>query len=123
MPLSLLDKPLTLGEAAARPQMETSPFRANLRCSHDEWFALQGLKRNIVMPVPGFSAAPDLIVATDMIAFYPSRLLPNEKVVPLNLDTKPPKFEVIAVWHSRSNHNPIHMWIVMQLRSLFMSAA
>lgn len=119
----LIGKPLSLAEVAALPQLVISPSRANLRGSHDEWFALQGLRRNIVMSVPSFSAAPDLIAATDMIAFYPSRLLPNEKVVPLNLNTKPPKFEVIAAWHSRSNHTPIHMWIVGQLRNLFMSKA
>jgi len=115
----LVDKPLTLAEVAALPQLVISPSRANLRGSHDEWFAMQGLKRNIVMSVPSFSAAPDLIAATDTIAFYPSRLLPHDKVVPLNLSTQTPSFEVIAAWHSRSNHSPIHMWMVDQLVALF----
>lgn len=115
----LVGKALTLAEVAALPQLIISPSRANLRGSHDDWFAMQGLKRNIVMSVPSFSAAPDIIASTDTVAFYPSRLLPNEKVGVLNLETQPPKFEVIAAWHSRSNHSQLHKWIVDQLKMLF----
>ncbi len=115
----LANRSLTLAEVAALPQLVISPSRANLRGSHDDWFARQGLERNIVMSVPSFSAAPDLIAATDMVAFYPSRLLPNDKVVALELDTQTPQFEVIAAWHSRSNHSPIHNWILEQLKMLF----
>ncbi len=115
----LIGKQLKLEDIAALPQLVISPSRANLRGSHDEWFAMQGLKRNIVMSVPSFSAAPDIIAATDTIAFYPSRLLPNPKIVPLVIDTPPPKFEVIAAWHSRSSHSQIHLWIIDQLKKLF----
>ncbi len=113
------DKPLTLSDAAKLPQLIISPSRANLRGSHDEWFAKQGLQRNIVMSVPSFSTAPDIIAATDTIAFYPSRLLPNKKVIPLNLKTKTPKFKVVVAWHSRSNHSPLHQWVIDQLIQLF----
>ncbi|WP_444958635.1 LysR family transcriptional regulator [Microbulbifer sp. ZKSA002] len=116
---SLKGKSLTLADVAELPQLIISPSRANLKGSHDEWFAMQGLKRNIVMSIPSFSAAPDIIAATNTIAFYPSRLLPNKKVIPLKLDTQTPKFEVIAAWHSRSNHSQLHMWMVEQLMKLF----
>ena len=119
----LANRSLNLTEIAALPKLVISPSRANLRGSHDDWFAQQGLERNIVMSVPSFSAAPDLIAVTDMVAFYPSRLLPNDKVVALELDTQTPQFEVIAAWHSRSNHSPIHNWILDQLKTLFNSAS
>ncbi|MCT7655355.1 LysR family transcriptional regulator [Oceanimonas sp. NS1] len=114
-----LEKTWTLEEVARLPQLIVSPSRANLRGSHDEWFALQGLKRNIVMSVPSFSAAPDIIGATDMISFYPSRLLPNPKVASLQLDTLTPKFEVIVAWHSRTRHSPLHTWMLERLKALF----
>ena len=110
--------PLTLVQIAAYPQLVVSPSRANLRGSHDQWFAARGLKRNIVMSVPSFSAVPDILHTTDMIAFYPARLLPSSKVKQLEVEALPPIFQVIAAWHPRTNDSPIHRWIIEQLQSL-----
>ncbi len=114
----LTKAPLTLAQIAAHPQLVVSPSRANLRGSHDQWFAARGLKRNIVMSVPSFSAVPDILHTTDMIAFYPVRLLPSSKVKELEVEALPPTFQVIAAWHPRTNDSPIHRWIIEQLQNL-----
>lgn len=111
-------KVLTLAQIAAHPQLVVSPSRANLRGSHDQWFAEKGLKRNIVMSVPSFSAVPDILHTTDMIAFYPARLLPNSKVKTLKVEALPPTFKIIAAWHPRTNDSGIHRWLIEQLRDL-----
>ena len=111
-------KVLTLAQIAAHPQLVVSPSRANLRGSHDQWFAEKGLKRNIVMSVPSFSAVPDILHTTDMIAFYPARLLPNSKVKALKIEALPPTFKIIAAWHPRTNDSGIHRWLIEQLRDL-----
>ncbi len=115
---TLLNKRLVLSDIAPLPQLVISPSRANLRGSADSWFAEQGLRRNIVMSIPSFSAAPDIIESTDMLAFLPSRLLPNDKVKPLQLKECPPSFDVIAVWHKRSAASPLHQWILTSLKQL-----
>lgn len=109
--------PLSLAEVAALPQLVISPSKANLKGSHDDWFAKQGLQRNIVMSIPSFKAAPDILHTTDMVAFYPSRLLPHPKVKPLQLDMRTPKFEVIAAWHHRTAQSVIHQWVLQQLQA------
>jgi DNA-binding transcriptional LysR family regulator len=109
---------LTLSQVAAHAQLVVSPSRANLRGSHDQWFAEKGLKRNIVMSVPSFSAVPDILHTTDMIAFYPSRLLPSNKVKELEVEALPPTFKVIAAWHPRTADSGIHRWLIEQLRNL-----
>ncbi|MDC3212439.1 LysR family transcriptional regulator [Pseudoalteromonas distincta] len=111
-------EPLSLAQFAKHPQLVVSPSRANLRGSHDQWFESQGLKRNIVMSVPSFSAVPDILHTTDMLAFYPSRLLPNSKVKQLKIEALPPTFKVIAAWHPRTNNSPIHKWLIEQLQNL-----
>ncbi|MEJ6069505.1 LysR substrate-binding domain-containing protein, partial [Psychrobacter sp. 16-Bac2893] len=108
----------TLAQVAAHPQLVVSPSRANLRGSHDQWFAEKGLKRHIVMSVPSFSAVPDILHTTDMIAFYPARLLPNNKVKELKVEALPPTFKVIAAWHPRTSNSGIHRWLIEQLRNL-----
>jgi DNA-binding transcriptional LysR family regulator len=115
---ALIKEPLTLSQIAAHPQLVVSPSRANLRGSHDQWFAARDLKRNIVMSVPSFSAVPDILHTTDMIAFYPSRLLPNGKVKKLKIEALPPTFKVIAAWHPRTSDSAIHRWIIKKLQNI-----
>ncbi|TMP76609.1 LysR family transcriptional regulator, partial [Pseudoalteromonas ruthenica] len=103
-------KVLSISDIAKQPQLVVSPSRANLKGSHDQWFANVGLKRNIVMSVPNFSSVPDLLCSTDLIAFFPSKLLPNDKVSILKVEDLPPPFEVIVAWHPRSNQSKIHQW-------------
>ncbi|MFT6927155.1 MAG: DNA-binding transcriptional LysR family regulator [Psychromonas sp.] len=114
----LIKEPLTLTQIAAHPQLVVSPSRANLRGSHDKWFATRDLKRNIVMSVPSFSAVPDILHTTDMIAFYPSRLLPNSKVKQLRVEALPPTFKVIAAWHPRTSDSAIHRWLIETLQNI-----
>ena len=113
-----LTEVLTLAQVAAHPQLVVSPSRANLRGSHDQWFLERGLKRNIVMSVPSFSAVPDILHTTDMIAYYPSRLLPSPKLKELKVEALPPTFKVIAAWHPRTKDSGIHRWLIDQLRNL-----
>ena len=109
---------LSLEEVAALPQLVISPSKANLKGSHDAWFAQHGLKRNIVMSLPSFKGAPDVLYTTDMVAFYPSRLLPNNKVKPINVNFKAPKFEVVVAWHPRTQHSQIHQWVLKKLKQI-----
>ncbi|MBE0368164.1 LysR family transcriptional regulator [Pseudoalteromonas aurantia] len=113
---SLNQNTLSIADIAKQPQLVVSPSRANLKGSHDQWFANIGLKRNIIMSVPNFSSVPDLLYATDLIAFFPSRLLPNNKVSILEVEALPPPFEVIVAWHPRSSQSKIHQWLIEQLR-------
>ena len=69
------------------------------------------------MSVPSFSAVSDILYTTDMIAFYPSRLLPNYKVKHIEVEALPPKFKVIAAWHPRTNDSEIHRWLIEQLKA------
>ncbi|SJL82619.1 LysR family transcriptional regulator [Vibrio palustris] len=110
--------PLSLEQLASLPQLVISPSKANLKGSHDRWFAEQGLERNIVMSLPSFKGAPDVLYTTDMVAFYPSRLLPNSKVASIAMDVQPPKFEVIVAWHPRTQHSQIHQWLLGKLQEI-----
>ncbi|MCC4818262.1 LysR family transcriptional regulator [Vibrio lentus] len=111
---------LSLAEVAAAPQLVISPSRANLKGSADEWFASKGYKRNTIMSLPSFSAAPDCIAAMEVLAFLPSRMLPNDKLAEIALPEPLPTFEVIAAWHPRSSQDQTHAWIKSLLQDLYM---
>ncbi|WP_462175531.1 LysR family transcriptional regulator [Pseudoalteromonas gelatinilytica] len=115
---SLLKQSISIQDIACRPQVIVSPSRANLRGSLEQWFNGFGLKRNIIMSVPSFSSVPEVLDTTDMIAFYPSRLMPNEKVDIINVNELPPPFEVIVGWHPRTSKSKIHQWMINQLKCI-----
>jgi DNA-binding transcriptional LysR family regulator len=112
------DKKYSLKEIAQLPQIVISPSRPNLKGSHDAWFATKGLKRNILMSVPSFSSASTIIKATNTIAFLPSRLLPDPKLVAIEIEENPPSFDVIVAWHKRSQNNPLHQWLLSILEEM-----
>ena len=115
-------KKYSLVEIAQLPQIIISPSRPNLKGSHESWFAKKGVKRNVLMSLPSFSAASSIIEATNTIAFLPSRLLPDPKLVTIELEQNPPKFDVIVAWHQRSNNNPLHQWLLSLMDDIFCSA-
>lgn len=112
----LLNKPLSLADIAPLPQLVISLARNNLRGSADDWFRKQGLTRNVVMSIPSFYAALNIIESTNIIAFLPSRLLPSSKVETLQLSETPPSFDLVAAWHKRSNTSQLHQWILSLLQ-------
>jgi len=115
------DKKYSLKEIAQLPQIVISPSRPNLKGSHDAWFAKKDLKRNILMSLPSFSSASTIIEATNTIAFLPARLLPDPKLVAIEMEENPPCFDVIVAWHKRSENNPLHRWLLKILNDIFCS--
>jgi len=106
------DKKYSLKEIAQLPQIVISPSRPNLKGSHDSWFAKKDLKRNIVMSLPSFSSASSIIEVTNTIAFLPARLLPDDRLIAIEMEESPPSFDVIVAWHKRSENNPLHRWLL-----------
>ncbi len=112
----LIGKKLTLTDIASTPQIIVSSSSANLRGSIDTLFEKKGLSRNVIMSAPCFSLVPRYIKTTNAIAFIPSRSLPEKGLKELDLSIKPIEFEVIAAWHTRSNNDPLHNWILSILK-------
>lgn len=115
----LAGQKLTIDALSSHPQLIISPSRANLKGSHDEWFANKGLNRNIVMSIPSFSAAPNILEESNLACFLPSRLLPDNRLAQVHLDELPPCFDIVAAWHKRSSNSPIVKWVVELLHTMF----
>lgn len=107
------------GEIASLEQLVVSPSRGDLRGMADHWFEQQGLQRNVVLSVPSFAAAAEYVAETDILAFLPSRLLPDVRIQEVRLTDHPPGFDVIAAWHNRSGQDSLHQWVRGLLRQQF----
>ncbi|PVZ70474.1 LysR family transcriptional regulator [Pelagibaculum spongiae] len=110
----LASKKLTLNEYCdARHILITT---GNDRRGHiDLQLAKQGLKRNIVLRLPHFTAAPSIAANSDLIVTMPRGLaLRQAQTLGLKLVEPPVNHEPFAyhlVWHSRQHHNPAHKWL------------
>ena len=109
---------ISVADIAKEPQLVVSPSRGDFSGAANLWFEAQGHPRNVVLSVPTFAAAKDCIGASDICGFMPSKLLPDPQLKVLNLEQHPPGFDVIAVWHQRSDQDQLHRWIREKLRTL-----
>lgn len=86
----------------------------------DEALQAQGLERQIVTIVGGFSAAVGLARGTDLMASVPERhtakLRAGMHTFPLPIPT--PEFTVSLLWHPRLDADPAHRWLRMCVREV-----
>ena len=95
-----------------------SPARANLKGSSTDWFEEHNVERNIVAAITSFAMLPDFLEGTDVVAFIPSRLLPNPVLKEIKLPDYPPGFDLVVGWHPRTTHDPLHQWVISKIKSL-----
>lgn len=83
----------------------------------DEGLARIGRSRTVRYSVPSFLLVPELLQAGDLIALVPSQLVrSHDRRIKL---FKPPvevaPFDVIAVWHPRTDKDGAHLWLRTRL--------
>ncbi len=86
----------------------------------DEALAAVGRKRRIAVTAPNFLILPHLLADSDLVAVAPERLVKGLSSS-LKLFAPPvgvPDFDVIAVWHPRVQHDPMHRWLRGRLQTL-----
>ncbi|MEH6497730.1 MAG: LysR family transcriptional regulator [Pseudomonas marincola] len=107
---------LSMEDIAVIPQIIATPSQPNFRGSVSAWFQDAGFTPNVIISAPCFSVVPSYIEATDAISFLPSRAPLNDKLEILTLEDCPLEFDVIAAWHSRSDKDQLHNWVLEILK-------
>lgn len=88
----------------------------------DVALAKLGHKRNVVLRMPHFTAAPHAVAKTDLLLTLPgclARHMANELdlvIVPPPLDIPP--FNYYLVWHARQHNNIAHRWLRQELQQV-----
>jgi DNA-binding transcriptional LysR family regulator len=75
-----------------------------------------GLKRHVVVTVPGFPDAINIARHSDLVALVPNSCfaslnLPTEGLRPFELPVRTPRLDVAAMWHPRLDNDPAHRWL------------
>jgi DNA-binding transcriptional LysR family regulator len=82
-----------------------------------------GLRRRVRMVKPSFLALPFVLETSDMVASVPARLarrmMRMAAVEAFDIPLELPLFDVMMLWHPRTEHSPAHEW----LREMMFSCA
>lgn len=90
-----------------------SPTGGSFEGPTDHALARLRRRRTVRYSVPSFLLLPELLLSDDLVAIVPSRLLraTQRKLVVLKPPVEVPGFDVIAVWHPRSDKDMAHRWL------------
>ena len=122
-----VDEPVTpltpvLPETLARYDfVVVNPLHSGFTGSADGWFARLGETRNVVISVPGFGMAIQMLQQSHLVGLLPSRLLPVPGLKDIPLTQYPPGFEVVAVHHASMTNDPLLIWFLQNLQTLAQS--
>jgi len=108
---------MSLDEFCTYDHVLVSPIGGSFEGPTDEGLARIGRSRSVRYSVPSFLLVPELLQAGDLISLVPSRLVSShDKRIKL---FKPPveiaPFDVIAVWHPRTDKDVAHRWLRTRL--------
>jgi DNA-binding transcriptional LysR family regulator len=75
-----------------------------------------GLKRNVVVTVPGFPDALNIARRSDLVALVPHSCFANtdpltQGLSAFELPVRTPRLDVAAMWHPRLDSDPAHRWL------------
>ena len=102
----------TLAQFCALEQVVVSPDGGGFSGVTDSVLAAQGLSRQVVLSVPHFLVVVQTLLATDLVALLPERLVRGNgqlRVVepPLAL----PGYQMTMLWPERCHRDPAHRWL------------
>lgn len=100
----------------------TNPGVASFTGSADGWFARQGLRRRVVASAPSFFMTLEYLRGSKLVAFMPSRLLPQDGVFEIALPKYPPGYQVVAACHPNARNDPLLSWVLERTRARLVSA-
>ena len=89
----------------------------------DDLLAQHGLERHALVTLTNFTAVPDLLKHSDMIAVF-IKLAADVFRKSFDLATRPVPIDVgdistNMVWHVRNDRNPQHMWLRQQIKTVY----
>jgi DNA-binding transcriptional LysR family regulator len=109
--------PITLAQFCALDHLVVSPEGGGFKGPTDVLLEARRHKRRVVLSVPHFLSAPELVRRSDMVAMLPARLLEgrSQGLQLRDAPIQPPGFEMAMSWHERVHVDPAHAWLRAQV--------
>lgn len=107
-----LQEGLAIEDFVALDHIIVSPSGGGFATPIDDMLAALGHVRNVVVSAASFLFVPDLVVASDLVALVPKRLLHGRTwdVRFIELPWLAEHFNISLIWHERTHGHPGHRW-------------
>lgn len=111
---------MTADSFCAYDHVLVSPTGGSFEGPTDHALARMRRRRTVRYSVPSFLLLRELLLGGDLVAVVPSRLLrvAEGKLAALAPPVDIPGFDVIAVWHPRTDKDVAHRWLRNALREV-----
>ncbi|MEA2915387.1 MAG: hypothetical protein QOJ15_7468 [Bradyrhizobium sp.] len=109
--------PITLAQFCALDHVVVSPEGGGFKGPTDVLLEARRHKRRVVLSVPHFLLASELVRRSDMVAMVPARLLEgrSQGLQLRDAPIRPPGFEMAMSWHERVHVDAAHAWLRAQV--------
>jgi len=109
--------PITSAQFCALDHVLVSPEGGGFKGATDVLLEARRHKRRVVLSVPHFLSAPEIVRRSDMVAMLPARLLDGRShgLQLRDAPIQPPGFEMAMSWHERVHVDPAHVWLRAQV--------
>ncbi len=108
---------VSLKQFLAYDHVLVSPSSGSFAGPTDSALKALGTSRRVSLSVPSFLILTEVLQQDDLIALMPRRLFArrseNLRMIQKPIDV--PGFDVIAVWHPRTDHEPARVWLLEQI--------
>ena len=117
----LVSRQLTKQRFAAAHHVTVSPIGKRAG-PIDAALAEVGLERTHVTTVTSFVVAAHIVASTDLVGSMPNTIVKTMvgmlPIVALEMPLVLPTFDVFMTWHRRHDIDPVHQWLVEQVRDV-----
>lgn len=106
---------LSMEQFLAEAHILVSPQGGKFVGVVDDMLAKQGLKRNVVLSIPHFTVAPNIVMNSNLIITMTERIAQEftehyaVQILPAPLPL--PEFSVSQAWHARTQNEPAQRWL------------
>lgn len=99
---------------AACPHLLVTPSGRSSRGPVDDALERAGLRRRIVLTLPGFLAAVEAVAGSDLLLTLPERMARHLRPPGTRLFAPPlplPTYRLLLLWHPRADADPRNRWL------------
>ena len=99
--------PVSVLELSKHKFIVTNPGVASFAGSAHDWFKRKDSGRDVSISSPSFTMTKQIVKQTDYLAFIPSRLLPDNGLTELDIESPPPGFQTVLAFHPSQATDPV----------------
>ncbi len=117
-PTLFSDSPVSIVDISNHKFIVTNPGMPSFTGSAYDWFNRKDISREVAISSPSYAITKKLLKETSYLAFLPSRLLPEDGLIDIELEMYPPGFQSVLTYHPSRAEDPVFLLVKKQILAI-----